>query len=128
MTKKEKDAQIRLYMKNLDLTYEEALQLWNDDQDKNGGQTEQQKELTRKAKENKSDKMYVSTENKRKTKTKKENQNKETIYKALLNGLKDLNLTDTSDSENCHYIEFNYNGMSYTIKIVEHTGKTKKKQ
>jgi len=118
-------AEIEKFMKTLDLTEDEAIELWLED---NGYKEECQevKELTAKAKANKTDKIIVQSKvNKAKTERKpKENPLKssiiEYIYKILaenptLLALKIENPTKT--------IDFIAEGKHFSLNLVEHRPK-----
>lgn len=118
------DKEIQNFMKSLDISEDEAIAMWLDDNDYTTN--EQVEELTKKAKINKTDKIVVQSKvNKAKTERKpKENPLKqaiiEDIYKFLsknntLQGVKIINNTKTID----FYAENKY----FSINLVEHRPK-----
>lgn len=118
------DKEIKQFMETLDLTENEAIEMWLDDHDYTVNQ--EVEELTKKAKINKTDKIVVQSKvNKAKTERKpKENPLKtaiiEDIYKFLaknntLSGVKIVNNTKTID----FYAENKY----FSLNLVEHRPK-----
>ena len=118
------DKDIQNFMKSLDISEDEAIAMWLDDNDYTTN--EQVEELTKKAKINKTDKIVVQSKvNKAKTERKpKENPLKqaiiEDIYKFLsknntLQNVKVVNNTKTLD----FYAENKY----FSINLVEHRPK-----
>ena len=118
------DKDIQNFMKSLDISEDEAIAMWLDDNDYTTN--EQVEELTKKAKINKTDKIVVQSKvNKAKTERKpKENPLKqaiiEDIYKFLsknstLQNVKVVNNTKTTD----FYAENKY----FSINLVEHRPK-----
>lgn len=112
-----KEQTILTYMEKLGLTREEAEQLWNDDN--SDTMTEEQKELTEKAK--KAGRHYEQSDKPRK-KTKKErkiNETKGYILTELTDTLKKLECNITgSKTETEVYFEFE--DKKYTLKLTEH--------
>lgn len=113
-------------MDKLDLSEKEAIDLWLFDH--NAEDNEQVKELTKKAKENKTDKIVVqSSVEKKKTERKpKQNPLKQQIIEYLyqyliknssLQGIKVENPTKT--------IDFYAEGKHFSLNLVEHRQKTK---
>lgn len=114
----EKEKQILLYMKQLDISREEAEQLWEDDQEDFIG--EEAEEMTRKAKELK----RYETSDKQRTKSKKErkiDENKKEIlgivHKALEPFVKITEIKTETE------IKFVHNDESYTLKLTKHRPK-----
>lgn len=110
-----KEQQIQNYMKSLQISREEAEQLWEDDQEDYIG--EEGEEMTRKAKEVK---RYEKAD-KPKAKAKKErkiDENKKLIldklHKALETFVKITNVKTETE------ISFVYNDEEYTLKLTKH--------
>ena len=117
MTNKEET--IQKYMKNLDLSREEAEQLWIDDNAKEDIQ--EVKELTEKAK--KLNRMYEKSTKPRKTGTreKKIDKEKAEIIKYLYDCIQDFSIINTATIENEQkLIAFTTNGGNYSINLVKH--------
>lgn len=112
-----KEKAILNYMKSLDLTREEAEQLWEDDN--SGFESDEMKEMAQKAKENV--KRYEQGEKKRKT-AKKERKVDETKgrliadVRVLLEGLHAENVSVKTETE----INFDFEGENYTFKLTKH--------
>lgn len=111
----EKEKQILLYMKQLDISREEAEQLWEDDQEDYIGEAGE--EMTKKAKEIK---RYETSE-KTKSKSKKERKIDETkkeilciVHKALESIVKITEVKTETE------IKFVYNDENYTLKLTKH--------
>ena len=113
----EKEKAIQNYMKSLDLTREEAEQLWEDDN--SGFENDEMKEMERKAKEN--IKRYEQSEKKRK-KVSKERKVDETKGK-ILSDLKAVLETlgaDIQEVKTETEIKFSFNDDDYTLKLTKH--------
>lgn len=118
-------AEIENFMKNLDITEQEAIDLWLED---NGykEECEEVKELTAKAKANKTDKIVVQSKvNKAKSERKpKENPLKSSIiqyiYKILAQNpsLLALNIENPTKT-----IDFIAEGKHFSLNLVEHRPK-----
>lgn len=118
-------AEIEKFMKNLDITEQEAIDLWLED---NGykEECEEVKELTAKAKANKTDKIVVQSKvNKAKSERKpKENPLKSSIiqylYKILAQNpsLLALNIENPTKT-----IDFIAEGKHFSLNLVEHRPK-----
>lgn len=111
-----KEQAIALYMEKLGLTQEEALQLWEDDN--SDTMTEEQKELTEKAKKCR---RYEQSDKPRK-KTKKErkiNETKGYILTELTDTLKKLECNITGAKTETE-VYFEFEGKKYTLKLTEH--------
>lgn len=111
-----KEQAIALYMEKLGLTQEEALQLWEDDN--SDTMTEEQKELTEKAKKCR---RYEQSDKPRK-KVKKErkiNETKGYILTELTDTLKKLecNITGSKTETEIYFV---FEGKKYTLKLTEH--------
>lgn len=114
----EKEKQILLYMKQLDISREEAEQLWEDDQEDFIG--EEAEEMTRKAKELK----RYETSDKQRTKSKKErkiDENKKEILDIVHKALEPfVKITEIKTETE---IKFVHNDESYTLKLTKHRPK-----
>lgn len=111
-----KEQAIALYMEKLGLTQEEALQLWNDDN--SDTMTEEQKELTEKAKKCR---RYEQSDKPRKKakKERKVNETKGYILTELTDTLKKLECNVTGSKTETE-IYFEFEGKKYTLKLTEH--------
>jgi len=113
----EKEKAIQNYMKSLDISREEAEQLWEDDH--NDYESDEMKEWARKAKENV--KRYEQSEKKR-AKTTRERKVDETKgqilaeVKPVLENMGATVLEVKTETE----IKFAFNGEDYTIKLTKH--------
>ena len=114
----EKEKQILLYMKQLNISREEAEQLWEDDQEDYIGEAGE--EMTKKAKEIK---RYETSE-KTKSKSKKERKVDETkkfllelVAEALKGQVKITNIKTETE------ISFVHNDENYTLKLTKHRPK-----
>lgn len=117
---------IEHYMKSLDITEDEAIQMWLDDRDITVN--EEVEELTKKAKANGTDKIVVQSKvEKVKTERKpKENPLKELliadIYKFLA---KDSEISALKVTNKTKTIDFMVNDKSFSLNLVEHRPKKK---
>lgn len=115
MTNKEKEAKIELYMKNLELSREEAIQLLEDDENDVIG--EEGETMTEKAKEVK--RYEKSTkERKKMNKERKVDEEKARILEHLMEAI--VVETKIDSVKNEAEFSFNYHGNSYTVKLVKH--------
>ena len=118
------DKDIQNFMKSLDISEDEAIAMWLDDNDYTTN--EQVEELTKKAKINKTDKIVVQSKvNKAKTERKpKENPLKqaiiEDIYKFLI---KNNTLQNVKVVNNTKTIDFYAENKYFSINLVEHRPK-----
>lgn len=106
-------------MEKLDLTREEAEQLWEDDNSKEDIQ--EVKELTEKAKN--LGRMYEKSTNPRKsgTREKKIDKEKAEIIKYLLGCIQDFNTTKNATIENEQkIINFTTKSGNYSLNLVKH--------
>ena len=115
------DAEIAKSMKVLDLTEEEAIQMYLEDEGyiKN----EEVERLTKKAKENKADKIVVRSkvENTKTERPPKENPVKEQLVKDLYNFLKENGeLEPVTITNKTKSIDFYVNGRYFTLNLTEH--------
>ena len=115
MTSKEKD--ILNYMKKLDISREEAEQLWQDDHD--DVVTPEMAEMEKKAKQIK---RYEKSDTPRKKATKERKVDTEKkhlldCYRVLTEGLEGTEITGVKNEAE---FSFTYNGNSYTLKLIKH--------
>lgn len=121
-------AEIEKFMKSLDITEQEAIDLWLED---NGlkEECEEVKELTAKAKANKTDKIIVQSKAE-KTKTERkprENPLKTAIINYLFNILaKNNTLLDVKITNTTKSIDFIAENKHFTLNLVEHRPKKDK--
>lgn len=124
------DEEIDRLMDNLDISISEACETYL--ADKEIIESEEEKELTKKATKNR----VLSTihqakgeKKERKAREKKENPLKKEIIQAIFSGIINNINTDgevvvTNDEK---YIDFNVNGREFTVNLVEHRPKKDKK-
>ncbi len=124
------DEEIDRLMDNLDISISEACETYL--ADKEIIESEEEKELTKKATKNR----VLSTihqakgeKKERKAREKKENPLKKQIIQAILSGIANNINTDgeivvTNDEK---YIDFNVDGREFTVNLVEHRPKKEKK-
>lgn len=119
------DAEINKAMKNLDLSANEAVEMWLDDHGYTSN--EEQKELDKKAKNVKiQHNAQAETEKKaRKPREKKVNPTKKAIIQAIYRGITDIieGISDISITNDEKYIDFSLNNVKYTINLVAHREK-----
>ena len=118
------DAEIRKSMEILDLTEEEAIQMYLEDEGyiKN----EEVERLTKKAKENKADKIVVRSkvENTKTERPPKENPLKEQLIKDLYGFLKENGeLEPVTITNKIKTIDFYVNGKYFSLNLTEHRPK-----
>jgi len=118
------DAEIRKSMEILDLTEEEAIQMYLEDEGyiKN----EEVERLTKKAKENKADKIVVRSkvENTKAERPPKENPIKEQLIKDIYNFLKENGeLEPVTITNKTKTIDFYVNGKYFSLNLTEHRPK-----
>lgn len=117
---------IKHYMKSLDITEDEAIQMWLDDRDITVN--EEVEELTKKAKANGTDKIIVQSKvEKKKTERKpKENPLKQAIITDIYNFLaKNSSLTVLKVENPTKTINFITEGKEFSLNLVEHRPKKK---
>ena len=117
MTNKEKE--IKKYMEKLNISYQEAEQLWEDD---NSDEIlPEVAELTEKAKKNLKRQYEINPDKKRKTSTKerKVNTTKKFLLEKFVEAFKDLDITEYKTFTETE-IDFKYNDKTYTLKLTEH--------
>ena len=80
------------------------------------------KELEQKAKQNGTLKIgaRLNAENKKGTRERKPNNDKRTLFKALHNGLTTVTTNVTVKENEEHKIDFNWNGVDYTVTLTAH--------
>lgn len=115
------DKEIAQFVKSLDITETEAIEMWLDD---NGYTTNEEVEsLTKKAKANKTDKIVVSDKTKPRKKTERaptENPDKEFLIVQLYQALTGLdNITALKITNKTKIIEFVYNNKSFKLDLVQ---------
>jgi len=118
------DAEIKKSMEILDLTKEEAIQMYLEDEGyiKN----EEVEKLTKKAKENKADKIVVRSkvENTKAERPPKENPVKEQLIKDIYNFLKENGeLEPVTITNKTKTIDFYVNGKYFSLNLTEHRPK-----
>lgn len=115
------DEAIENYMKSLELSKEEAIELWLDDNDYT--ENEEQEELDKKAKSVKiKHEAKAATAKERKPREKKANPDKKMIIQAIFDGLSSKidNISIRNDEK---YLDFVYNDVEYTLNLVAHRKK-----
>ena len=118
------DKDIQNFMKSLDISEDEAIAMWLDDNDYTTN--EQVEELTKKAKINKTDKIVVQSKvNKAKTERKpKENPLKQAIIEDIYKFLsKNNTLQNVKVVNNTKNIDFYAENKYFSINLVEHRPK-----
>ena len=118
------DKDIQNFMKSLDISEDEAIAMWLDDNDYTTN--EQVEELTKKAKINKTDKIVVQSKvNKAKTERKpKENPLKQAIIEDIYKFLsKNSTLQNVKVVNNTKTIDFYAENKYFSINLVEHRPK-----
>lgn len=118
------DKEIESFMKSLDISKEEAIEMWLDDHDYTVN--EQVEELTKKAKANKTDKIVVQSKvEKKKTERKpKENPLKQAIISDIYKFLAQNNTITSLKIENpTKIITFIAEGKQFKLDLVEKRAK-----
>ena len=118
------DKDIQNFIKSLDISEDEAIAMWLDDNDYTTN--EQVEELTKKAKINKTDKIVVQSKvNKAKTERKpKENPLKQAIIEDIYKFLsKNNTLQNVKVVNNTKTIDFYAENKYFSINLVEHRSK-----
>ena len=118
------DKDIQNFIKSLDISEDEAIAMWLDDNDYTTN--EQVEELTKKAKINKTDKIVVQSKvNKAKTERKpKENPLKQAIIEDIYKFLsKNNTLQNVKVVNNTKTIDFYAENKYFSINLVEHRPK-----
>ena len=111
-----KEQQIEKYMKSLEISREEAEQLWEDDQEDFIG--EEGEQMTAKAKEIR---RYEQAEEKkeRKPRERKVDENKLFILTKVKDLFEELELAEISLKTETE-ISFTFNGSNYSLKLTKH--------
>jgi hypothetical protein len=111
----EREKKIELYMKNLDISREEAIQLIEDDENDEIG--EEGEAMTEKAKEVK--RYEKSTKERKKVvKERKVDEEKARILEHLMEAIAVETKIDSVKNE--AEFSFTYHGNAYTVKLVKH--------
>ena len=112
-----KEQEIQKYMEKLDISREEAEQLWEDDHE--GYESPEMAEMEKKAKQLKRyEKSGVAK--KRTPKERKVDEEKKHLlacYRALTEGLEGTTITAVKNEAE---FSFTLNGNSYTVKLIKH--------
>lgn len=117
ITPEQKEKEILNYMETLDLTREEAEQLWEDDN--SDEMTPEQAELTAKAKELGRHMGESMKERKPREKVRKVDEEKKMILAEFVESLNDINAEITEVKTETE-ITFKYGGNVYTVKLTKH--------
>ena len=113
----EREKKIELYMKNLDISREEAIQLIEDDENDEIG--EEGEAMTEKAKEVK--RYEKSTKERKKVvKERKVDEEKKFLLDILVATLKASEPTENLSVKNEAEVSFTYHNNAYTVKLVKH--------
>ena len=126
------DKDLDNFQKTLDISREEAIEMWLDDNDYTTNETVE--ELTEKAKKNRISatihgaKAENADKKARKPREKKENPLKRQIIDAIFSGIVNNIKTDgeviVTNAEK--YIDFNVDGLEFTVNLVQHRPKKTK--
>ena len=112
-------------MKTLELTEQEAIQTWLDDNDYTTNEVVE--ELTKKAKDNKTtliNKARANVENKKTTRERKENPTKALIIAEIFNKLAEIEGISQLKVENKEkLVTFSLNGNEYKLDLVQKRAK-----
>ena len=118
-------AEIKVLQHNLQLTVDEAIQTWLDDNDYTTNEVVE--ELTKKAKDNKTtliNKARVNIENKKTTREHKENPTKALIIAKIFNKLAEIEGISQLKVENKEkLVTFSLNGNEYKLDLVQKRAK-----
>lgn len=117
ITPEQKEKEILNYMETLDLTREEAEQLWEDDN--SDEMTPEQAELTAKAKELGRHMGESMKERKPREKVRKIDEEKKMILAEFTESLNGINAEITEVKTETE-ITFKYGGNVYTVKLTKH--------
>ena len=110
------DDEIETFVKNLNITKEEAIQMWLDDNDYTINETVE--ELTDKAKKNIKRYEHSDKERKKSTKERKIDEEKKNILNILSEALINKNIPHETKTET--EISFCFNDNDYTLKLIKH--------
>lgn len=114
-----KEQAIKTYMEKLKISFEEAEQLWEDDQEDFIGEAGE--EMTKKAKEIKRYEKGETTKKKKSTKERKVDENKKFLLETVSEAIGSLvNITEIKTETE---IKFVYNAEEYTLKLTKHRPK-----
>ena len=114
------DKEIAQFMKSLDITETEAVEMWLDDNGYTVNETVEA--LTKKAKANKTDKIVASDKTKTRKKTERtptENPDKEYIIAQLYQALAGLDIKSLKITNKTKIIEFVYNNKSFKLDLIQ---------
>lgn len=118
-------AEIKVLQHNLQLTVDEAIQTWLDDNDYTTNEVVE--ELTKKAKDNKTtliNKARANVENKKTTRERKENPTKALIIAEIFNKLAEIEGISQLKVENKEkLVTFSLNGNEYKLDLVQKRAK-----
>lgn len=101
-------------MEKLQISVEEATQLWEDDNEDYIGESGE--EMTKKAKQVKRYEQSAEPKKKREPKPKVVDEDKKHLIELLQIGLKDIDFTVTNDER---LIDFEYNGNKYNVMLTK---------
>ena len=119
-----KEKEIRKYMEKLGISYEEAEQLWEDDQEDYIG--EEGEAMTKKAKEIKNYTQSDKTKRKKSTRERKVDHVKRYLLELAETGLDGF--VENVEYQNEVSISFDYEGEHYSLKLTRHRPPKKKKK
>lgn len=111
-----KEKEIKKYMEKLNISYEEAEQLWEDDQEDYIG--EEGEEMTQKAKEIKNYTQSDKTKRKKSTRERKVDNVKKYLLELAESGLNGF--VENVEYQNEVSISFDYEGEHYSLKLTRH--------
>ena len=118
MTQKEKE--IRAYMEKLEISREEAEQLWEDDN--SDFESEEMKEMADKAKKNgllkTGARQTVDPNGKKRVRERKPNEDKRLLIDCLMDALKDFDNAVVVNPE--RQVDFHLNGTYYSVTLTAH--------
>ena len=120
-----KENEILHLMKALDISREEAEQLWEDDN--NDYESDEMKEMAEKAKKNgllKVGARQVEPAKEKKTRERKPNEDKRFLIDCLFDSLKDFDNCEIVNPE--RQIDFWLNGIHYSVTLTAHRAPKKK--
>lgn len=118
MTQKEKE--IRAYMEKLEISREEAEQLWEDDN--SDYESDEMREMADKAKKNGllkvGAKATVDPNGKKRVRERKPNEDKRLLIDCLMDALKDFDNCEVINPE--RQVDFHLNGIHYSVTLTAH--------